>query len=474
MIRAKRLPVHRRLLILALLLLPALACQAAISLSRPTETQIQLPSPETVAATITFTPPPTASTTPSPTPSPTPLPPSATPTLTAAPTLVITPSELQLQVFDELWQTVWESYIYPDFNGLDWEAIRMEYRPQVEAGMSDEQFYHAMSEMIFRLNDDHSAYLSPQQVEQEIANLAGENDYVGIGVLTAPVLERELATVILVFPGSPAEEIGLQSHDNILAVDGKALVDADGFHREYLRGPEGTTIQLTVQTPGEEPRQVSVTRRWVTGSTPVPYAELITPQGKRIGYLLLATFADATIDEQVGDALIALTAAGPLDGLILDNRKNGGGADIVARATLGYFTRGVGGYFIDRENHRRTFNIVGTDVNGTSRIPVVVLVGPDTASFGELSSGILKDMGEAYLIGEITGGNIELLRGFDFSDGSRAWIAHEKFVPRNHPEEDWEISGIIPDLVVPSNWDQVTLQTDPAVQAALDFFDGKE
>jgi len=381
---------------------------------------------------------------------------------------------LQLEVFDDLWQTIWESYIYPDFNGLDWEAIREEYRPLVEAGLSDEQFYLTMNEMIFRLEDDHSVYLSPRDVQEEDAEFAGTNDYVGIGVLASPVLERNQATIILVFPGSPAEDAGLKSHDNLLAVDGQILVDEEGFHRELLRGPEGTTIELTVQTPGEEPRQLTVSRQRVTGSVPVPYEELITFQGKRIGYLLLATFADETVDEQVGEALKALTTAGPLDGIILDNRQNGGGADTVARSTLAFFTRGVGGYFTDRQNHRRTFNIVGTDVNGSSQIPVVVLVGPDTVSFGELSSGILKDMGEAYIIGELTGGNIELLRGFDFADGSRAWIAHEKFVPRNHPEEDWEISGIIPDLLAPSNWDEVTLETDPAVKAALDYFDGNE
>ena len=219
---------------------------------------------------------------------------------------------------------------------------------------------------------------------------------------------------------------------------------------------------------------MTVTRRRVTGAAPVPYEELITPGGKRIAYLLLATFADETIDNQVGEALKALSASGPLDGVILDNRQNGGGADTVARGTLAYFMRGVAGYFTDRQGHRRTFNIVGTDVNGSSRLPVVVLVGPNTASFGELTSGILRDMGEAYLIGEWTEGNIELLRGYDFADGSRAWIAHEVFIPRNHPEEDWEVTGIIPDLEVFSNWDEVTLEIDPVVQAAIDYFDGQE
>jgi carboxyl-terminal processing protease len=329
-----------------------------------------------------------------------------------------------------------------------------------------------MDEMIFRLGDDHSAYLSPEQVREEDAEFAGENDYVGIGVLTNLVPERERVVILLVFPGSPAEGAGLASHDSILAVDGKPIVDEAGFHREYLRGPEGSTIDVTVQTPGEAPRQVTITRQRVTGSVPVPNEVLTTSEGKRIGYILLATFADDTVDDQLGDALRALTADAPLDGLILDNRQNGGGADVVARGALSYFTRGVVGHFVNRGQEQRALNVTGVDVNGSSNLPLVVLVGPNTVSFGEIYSGVLRDMGRATIIGETTGGNVELLRGYDFEDGSRAWIAHENFQPNNHPEQDWEETGIVPDLMVPSNWDEVTLLTDPAIQAALDFLGG--
>jgi hypothetical protein len=75
------------------------------------------------------------------------------------------------------------------------------------------------------------------------------------------------------------------------------------------------------------------------------------------------------------------------------------------------------------------------------------------------------------LIGETTGGNVELLWGYDFEDGSRAWIAHETFRPKNHPDQVWEDTGIIPDLEAPSEWDLVTLETDPAVKAALEYLD---
>jgi C-terminal processing protease CtpA/Prc len=86
---------------------------------------------------------------------------------------------------------------------------------------------------------------------------------------------------------------------------------------------------------------------------------------------------------------------------------------------------------------------------------------------------VLQDLGRAYIIGETTGGNVEILYTHDFSDGSRALIAQDTFRPLNNPNQNWEESGIIPDLTVPSRWDLVTTLTDPAIQAALQHFDGR-
>jgi len=379
-----------------------------------------------------------------------------------------------LKVFEELWHIVFETYLYPDFNGVDWEAVGEINRQRIKSGLTNEAFYHAMEDMIASLGDDHSVFLRPQEAQQESAGFSGQNDYVGIGVLTSVVPERQRAVILVVFPGSPAEQAGLQSHDSLLAVGGQPLVDKDGYHRDLLQGPEGSSLELTVQTPGEQPRQISLNRRRVTGAVPVPYTELTTVGGKRVGYILLVTYADETIDNQVEKALKDLTASGPLDGLILDNRENSGGADNVARAVLGYFAHGTLGYFYDRNKSRRAFNVLGTDINGSSKVPLVVLVGDGTVSFGEITSGVLQDSERATIVGETTGGNIELMWGYDFEDGSRAWIAHEAFRPSHHPDTNWEQTGIIPDIEAPSNWDEVTATTDPGIRAALEYLDGLE
>ncbi len=373
-------------------------------------------------------------------------------------------------MFNDLWTAVNEEYLYRDFNGLDWEATRLEFLARIEAGLSDLDFYTAMEELVERLDDDHSFYQDPTEVVLEDARYAGESEYVGIGVLVVPVAARNKAVVLVTFPGSPADQAGIRPRDSLLAVNGTAVLSPEGGLRDLIRGPQGSSIQLVVQSPQESPRQVELVRASISGPLPLPYERLRSPGGRRIGYVLLPNFSDGTLDGQLAGALEAMSASGGFDGLILDNRWNRGGADTVLRGFLSYFLEGVVGYFVNADG-RRSLLIWGEDVQGSQETPLVVLVGPDTASFGEIFAGILQDLGRAYLIGEPTQGNVETMWGYDFSDGSRAWIAHDAFRPFHDPSQDWERDGVIPDQILQAAWEEYPLREDPVVRAALDYFD---
>ena len=85
------------------------------------------------------------------------------------------------------------------------------------------------------------------------------------------------------------------------------------------------------------------------------------------------------------------------------------------------------------------FTVTGTDMNGSQSVPLVVLVGPDSVSFGEIFPGILKDLGRAYLIGETSGRQCRNpVYSYNFSDGSLALLAHDTFRPLNDPNQNWE------------------------------------
>jgi C-terminal peptidase prc len=395
-----------------------------------------------------------------------------TPVVQAEPTPTVTPISLEMQkrIFQDLWEIVRDDYLYADFNGVDWDATYQEYLQKIEEGLETEEFYITMDEMIYSLGDEHSIFMSPQIVATEEQEYASGHDYVGIGIWVQFVPDKDHAVILLVFPGGPAEAAGIKMHDVILSVEGQPLTDESGSAIELLLGVEGTPVTFTIQTPGAEPRQMTVNRGRITGTLPVPYEVLSTPGGQRIGYIVLPTFSDSSIADQVGDALAAMTADAPLDGIILDNRINGGGYDNIMSSTLSYFVDGLVGHFSNRSGDQ-ALRVPRRNVGGSADLPLMVLVGPDTVSFAEIFSGILKDQGRATLIGETTDGNVEILWGYNFEDGSRVWLAHDTFKPINDPDADWEHDGIAVDIEAPAYWGEFTTETDPAIQAALDFFD---
>ncbi|MGH2524692.1 MAG: S41 family peptidase, partial [Anaerolineales bacterium] len=362
----------------------------------------------------------------------------------------------QLRVYQTLWDTVWAEYVYPDFNGYDWKAIGAKYKALVEAGLTDEDFYQAMDLMLAELGDEHSRFDSPEAVAMAEAEFEGRIDYVGVGILVSAVPEAARGVIILTFPDSPAAEAGLGPHDSILAVNGEMLLDAAGDRLDQIRGPEGTTVMLTVQRPGESPFDLTLTRQRITGPLPIDYCLI---PGTRLAYIFLPGLNDSTIPDQMREALEALTAAGPLDGLILDNRQNGGGESTVLEAVLGFFMHGTVGHFVSPINSR-PLTIRAEDVGGSQAAPLVVLVDEETASFGEVLSGVLQAMDQAQIVGQTTPGNVEILWGYGFEDGSRAWIAHETFQPLRQPNGIWEETGIVPDVHTPTRWDLFTEATD--------------
>ena len=138
---------------------------------------------------------------------------------------------------------------------------------------------------------------------------------------------------------------------------------------------------------------------------------------------------------------------------------------MVVKPILSYFTAGTLGNFVIR-TEQRPLTVTANPVQNSQTVPLVILVGQDTVSFGEIFSGALHDTGRALLAGQTTLGNVETLHNYNFDDGSRVWIAEERFDPLvSHA--NWEIEGIVPDLEAFADWDTFTFANDPGVAAAL-------
>lgn len=383
----------------------------------------------------------------------------ATPQIQANPEIS---KEQQQEVFDEMVSVIEDVYVYTDFNGIDWNALVTNYQTQLDAGLTTEDFYNSMQTMIFELGDEHSHVLSPVQVAESEAELAGSIDYVGVGIYVLPQLKKNQATIITVFPNSPAEFSGLKVHDAILAIDGLPIVDDEQSYIFLARGPECSATVVTIKSPGEEPRDVTLVRQLIQSPLLIDARLVSTSDGSRIGYIFIPTFFDETIPGQIEEALRNF---GVLDGLILDNRLNGGGSSTVVRPILSFFTSGNLGEYLSR-NDSRNLQIEPNPIENSQEVPLIVLVSEETVSYGEIFAGVLQDSRRAQIVGQTSFGNVEILHGYELPDGSQLWIAEESFASASS-DANWEETGIVPDLEAIADWDTFIFETDPAITASL-------
>ena len=398
--------MNRSAAAIPLLVLAALACNLAGA---------GTPAPEPTAPQANPTPPPTLE------PAGPPTPAYASPACAGVPLATMEPglyptgappispaldTEAQLGVLGGLENAVRNLYLYPDFGGVDWPAAVAETRVQVEAGMDTEAFYRELQDLISGLGDEHSYIQTPAEIAAERAALEGQLDFVGIGVLVLPRIERGLGTILSVFPESPADHGGLRPHDSILRIDGTPIVEGGVSQQQLMRGPACSQIVLTVQTPGQAEREVSFVRSAVSGALPIDARLVPTSDGTRVGYIFLPSFLDQSLPERVEQALQDF---GPLDGLILDDRMNGGGLGSVAEAMLAFFVDGPAGFYLDNQG-QSPLSIAAHPVHNSQNVPLVVLIDEDTVSYGEIFAGVLQDLGRARLADAIPVASLSVRR----------------------------------------------------------------
>ena len=375
------------------------------------------------------------------------------------------------RIFRSVWRTVQQHYLYEDYRGVDWLAVRQEFAPLVDAAQDDAAFWALMQAMIAQLGDEHSSFLTPEEALTEDRAMHGELDYVGIGVFIAVPEDVDYGVILFPLPDSPAAVAGLRPHERILSVAGTpACCDEDGFDNLHLlRGPEGTDVEVVLQSSDTVTRTVRVRRERI--QTQVPILSRHLPLGERtIGYVMVPTLWDGTIAERMRSTLVDLAAEDELSGLILDLRVNGGGAFTELYEVLSLFVDGEVGYFYRHGAKRDMLTIKSDPVVGSQDMPLIVLIGPYTESFAEVLSGILQDVGRAQLIGATTAGNVETLHPYDLADGSRLWLAEETFFPLSGTR--WEGVGVQPDRVVNDAWEDFTDMNDPYIAEALEVFQG--
>ncbi len=255
----------------------------------------------------------------------------------------------------------------------------------------------AIDGMLDQLHDPYSVFL--KRDDFRALNEATTGNYGGLGIQID--VRDGWITVVAPLPDTPAERAGVQSGDQITALDGRPT---EGWKNDQavkeLRGQPGTPVVLKVRRPGiEQPLVFKLTRATIH----VRSVQVSMMLDDRVGYVLLSTVSETSTDE-LSTAITQLSKQG-MKSLILDLRGNPGG--VLDQGVA------VSELFLDPgqevvETRGRAPNISRTYRDAKPQpwpgLPIVVLVNGFSASAAEIITGALQDHDRAVVVGTPTFG----------------------------------------------------------------------
>jgi carboxyl-terminal processing protease len=281
--------------------------------------------------------------------------------------------------------------------------------------------YDGISGMLEVL-DPHSNYLDPRTFHKMRSRQEGS--FFGVGII---ISRRDgKVTVIAPMAGTPAAAVGLRAGDVISAVGEQPTEDLSlDDVVDLVRGPEGTSVKLTIARPGlDDEFTVDITRTRIPQTT-VRYAFMVRPE---VGYIRLSEFSQSS-ESEVRDAIDRLEADG-MRYLIFDLRNNPGGSLDAAV--------GVSDAFLAKENLIVTTRGRTSSSHSTLTAPgrgepfkgpVVVLVNEGSASASEIVAGAVQDHDRGLVLGEVTWGKGLVQTVFSVRDTGLALTTARYYTP---------------------------------------------
>lgn len=319
-----------------------------------------------------------------------------------SPALLDLPSATQsrLRDFDLAVKGLRERHIDPRIVDDAWLAEAAAFRRSLVDGaadnMDDNAYAQKLAELLAKLGDPAVVLWAPSS---QVNRSEEGAPFSGIGVLVGmPKPGKDRLVVLTVYAGSPAEKAGIMAHDSIVAVDGRPVTYEE---REdilgRIRGPVGTTVTLTVRSPGKTEREVTVRRAPI-----VPAAQTVARRmpDTNIAYLLPGQGDPESLPIQITRGLRALAADKVPDGIILDLRVMQDNLFPIS-SMLSLFANGTVGSRHTRGGQQK-IEVNGRQIGGSQDLPLVILIGDQTQGPAVSFAAMLQDLGRARLVGTRT------------------------------------------------------------------------
>jgi len=333
-----------------------------------------------------------------------------------------------------------------DLFGEVLEKINQEYVDEVNQSESMDAAINGLLQSL----DPYSAYMSPEIFNEMQTETSGE--FGGLGIEVS--MESGVVKVISPIDDTPAANAGIKAGDYIVKIEdiqvqGKTLSEAV----DLMRGPVGSSIELTIRRRGEKKALKFNIIREIIEIQSVK-TDLLEDN---IGYIRLTSFNENS-SEQIQKKIKELENNKNVNSYILDLRNNPGG--LLTQAIR------ISDFFLDngeivstksrkKSENRKWFAKKGDLTNGKK---LIILINYGSASASEIVAGALKDHKRAILIGENSYGKGSVQSIIPLkNDGAIRLTVAKYYLPSGKSISE---VGVSPDIIVNEEGDKFKIKTD--------------
>ncbi len=317
------------------------------------------------------------------------------------------PDQVRQETFRLVWDTVRDKYFDPTLGGVDWNAVRTRYEPDVRKAATIKDLHDVLNRMVHELPGSHLSVLG-HGVTQTVEPDAMCPDSVQLragaeGVLVFSVLEDSPVWRAGIRPGYRVIGIGdvtVPDAATVRAAPARPLLQAT----RLLSGPLGSEVQVRVLDAENRERTVTLARTVAFKKPHIARAEVRSSRIRpRVGYLWFDSWA-IDLAAKLEPVLAELRDT---DGLVLDLRQNRGGTGPGVDRLAKFFLAEAGliAVITPRLGERREWRHQGSG-DDAYRGKLAIIVDEWSGSASEVFAAAMQEKGRAVIVGRPSYGGV--------------------------------------------------------------------
>lgn len=365
------------------------------------------------------------------------------------------------EMFDDAWRTMKYRFYDPKMHGMDWDAMRVKYRPLVEYVGDRQELLNIINEMIGELNASHTGAAPPPGGQPG----AVSTGHLGLDLEADAQAGRYRVTHI--YEDGPADKdwVKVNAGDYLIAIDGKPVKAGD----EYWQLLNYRLNRKVVVTFNNKPTEEGAWRTRIEPSSMGNFNQLRYERwvkqrramvdklsGGRIGYVHIQAMNQPSLRRFEKE----LREYRDKDAMIIDQRWNGGGnieqellAILVQRQYQVWQPRGT------EPTTRPLAGFFG---------PKVVLQNWRSASNAEMFPAGFRALGLGKVIGTPTMGAVIGTGSYSLIDGSTVRTPGVGVYLADRGRTNLENYGVQPDIKVDNTPEDTLAGRDRQLEVAVE------